>query len=155
MTGSLPSRCPACDGHHPDDTDDPRLICQCGTDWQTPAQEHAVTTEAPTIDRDARILALYKGDMPVKDIAAEFGLTSARISQIAVAAQIPLRRPQNRPKHVDVPQVITDHQAGLTAAEIATQHRVSETTIRRYLKQAGLRANPPVRRRKPPISIAA
>ncbi|TMR88143.1 helix-turn-helix domain-containing protein [Nonomuraea basaltis] len=110
---------------------------------------------APTSDRDARIIELYQGDMPVKDIAAAFGLTSARISQIAAAAQVPLRRPQNRPKHVNVTKVITDNQAGLTVAEIATQHRVSESTIRRYLKQAGLRANPPARRRKYPVSAAA
>ncbi|MFI6637185.1 helix-turn-helix domain-containing protein [Nonomuraea fuscirosea] len=146
MTSPPLSPCPACAGHHPDDTDNPRLICRCGTHWQTPAQEHTVTIQAATADRDARILDLYKGDMPVKDIAAEFGLTSARISQIAVAAHIPLRRPQNAPKHVNAAKVITDHHAGLTVAEIATQHRVSESTIRRYLKHADLTANPPARR---------
>ncbi|MEU6713023.1 hypothetical protein ABZ897_16195 [Nonomuraea sp. NPDC046802] len=150
-----PSLCPACAGHHPDDTDDPTLVCQCGTRWQTPAQEHTVNTEAPTTDRDARIIALYQGDMPVKDIAAEFGLTPARISQIAAAAQIPLRRPQNRPKHVNVAKVITDNRNGLTVAEIASQHRVTESTIRRHLKKAGLRANPPTHRRKPAEQVAA
>ncbi|MEU4231163.1 helix-turn-helix domain-containing protein [Nonomuraea sp. NPDC026600] len=113
------------------------------------------TTTTDLIDRDAQIIALYQGDIPVKDIAAEFGLTSARISQIAAAAQIPLRCPQNRPKHVNAPKVITDHEAGLTVAEIATQHRVSESTIRRYLKQTGLRANPPSRRRKAALPVAA
>ncbi|MEU4513169.1 hypothetical protein AB0G05_27045 [Nonomuraea wenchangensis] len=146
---SHPPRCPACAGHHPDDTDDPRTVCQCGTRWQTPAQEHTVTSQTPT-ERDARIIELYQGDMPVKDIAAEFGLTPARVSQIASAAQIPLRRPQNRPKRVNVAKVITDNENGLIVAEIAAQHGVSESTIRRHLQKAGKPHNPAPRRRRTP-----
>ncbi|MFI6536714.1 hypothetical protein ACIBHY_29980 [Nonomuraea sp. NPDC050547] len=147
--------CPACAGQYPDATDDPNLICQCGTHWQAPSLENTM----PIIDRDtrdARIIELYQDDdTPVKDIAAQFKLTTARISQIAAAAEIPLRRPQNRPKNIAVSQVIIDHEAGLTVAEIAANHHVSDSTIRRYLKQRGLRANPPVRRSRPPASPIA
>ncbi|MET8006203.1 helix-turn-helix domain-containing protein [Nonomuraea glycinis] len=132
-----PDPCPVCAGHWPGDTSD--LVCQCGTTcWPTTIPEEISMS---TDDRNARILAMYvKPEILLKDIAATFGLTSARITQIARAAQVPLRRPQNRPKGINRGKVIEDHQNGISVTQIAVRHGVTESTIRHHLDQVATAA---------------
>ncbi|MEU4703417.1 hypothetical protein [Nonomuraea dietziae] len=149
--------CPTCGGVLPGDGPD-ELVCQCGAQWHPSQTKPSVQQTPPTqekktmlSERDAQIIALYAEDILVKDIADKFGLTAARISQIARAAQVPLRRPENAVKGVNVDAVIASYSHGLTVAEIAARHGVTDSTIRHHLKNAGWRN----RRRRSSQPLAA
>lgn len=89
--------------------------------------------------RDTQICRQYASGALVKDIAADHGLTSARISQIIREAEhMRLRRPQNAPKHVNADAMCADHLAGMRRFQIAAKHGVVPSTVTYHLRAAGL-----------------
>jgi DNA-directed RNA polymerase specialized sigma24 family protein len=90
--------------------------------------------------RRAELLADYEEGVPIRVIAAKFGVHRATVSELVRRAGIPARQPGLLTK--DHGQAAALYEAGLTLGQVAERFSVSVETVRAAVVAEGVQVRP-------------
>lgn len=92
-----------------------------------------------SLDRDAKIAALYKGGKKLIDLASEFGLSRSRVQQIVAANGLTRRSRANRERSDKNgqrrAQVFEMLASGNSAREVASHFGISMSLVFKYIEE--------------------